>query len=501
MNVAFRVDVSADIGTGHLMRCLALADVLRNRGAHTIFVSRHMLTTLKDLLTQRGHGFIQLIQEQTFDATDELPHAQWLGTSQIEDARQTVAALSDRHWDLLVIDHYSLDHRWECVLKPVVDRICVIDDLADRRHDCDVLLDQNLYADMATRYADKVPPHCRLLLGPRYALLREEFSAARSQAVIRNGTVKRLLVFFGGVDRENHTAVALAAIEKAGIVDLHVDVVIGMQHPFRAEIEATCKKGEYQCHVQTSRMAELMVAADMSIGAGGGATWERCCLGLPTFALCTANNQRRQIDDAARDGLLYSPSIDILDVATIADHLRAFVQNPALREFISRHGLYTVDGSGMRRVAGCLGVSGIELRPAVVSDSENLFAWRNHSSIRNVSRDSEPIVWADHQRWLASVLISPVRDLLIGFCESSAVGVVRFDISGTVAEISIYVVPDVAQPGLGSELLRNAEAWLVKNRPGVNAIRAHVLGGNLRSERLFLGAGYQVDSTSYLKRF
>jgi UDP-2,4-diacetamido-2,4,6-trideoxy-beta-L-altropyranose hydrolase len=167
----------------------------------------------------------------------------------------------------------------------------VIDDIADRQHDCDVLLDQNLYADMQTRYTGKVPSHCRLLLGPQYALLRVEFLQLREQIKPRSGPVNRILVFLGGVDADNYTGRVIEALSESDISGLHVDVVVGAQHPCREQIQVACTQHGFICHVQTNKMAELMAAADLAIGAGGSACWERCCLGLPALLVALGDNQ------------------------------------------------------------------------------------------------------------------------------------------------------------------------------------------------------------------
>lgn len=178
MEIAFRVDASHQIGTGHLMRCLTLADALKSRGVKTHFVCRHIPDHLIGLLVQKDHSLTRLPEDQridTIDAANDLTHSHWLGVSQTQDAHGTLQALNNEDLDWLVVDHYALDFRWESAMRQIAKRIMVIDDIADRSHDCDILLDQNLYADMETRYIGKVPSHCQCLLGPRYALLRDEF--------------------------------------------------------------------------------------------------------------------------------------------------------------------------------------------------------------------------------------------------------------------------------------------------------------------------------------
>jgi UDP-2,4-diacetamido-2,4,6-trideoxy-beta-L-altropyranose hydrolase len=482
------------------MRCLTLADALRARGAHTYFLSRHLPEYLCSELAKNGHEVLLLDTVENLMATDELVHGSWRGVSQAQDAADSLQALSDKQWDWLVVDHYALDSRWEALLRHAATKILVIDDIADRQHDCDVLLDQNLYADMETRYVGKVPAGCRMLLGPHYSLLRDEFGRLREQVKTRIGPVRRLLVFFGGVDVNNYTGYVIEALLQIKITDLHVDVVIGMQHPFRTHIEAACIQHGFFCHVQTDNMAELMAAADMSIGAGGVATWERCCLGLPTLALCTADNQQRQVEDAARRGLLYSPEITGDLTQSIGRHILALIENGYLRQLISRNGMQTVDEYGVSRLLASMECDDVEVRVATLDDSEKLFNWRNHPRIREMSRNTGVISSLDHKQWFSAVLADSRRLLLIGENAGSPIGVVRFDVKNGEAEVSIYLTPEKASSGLGWNLLRSAESWLMVNYPDVRKIRAGVLGANERSLRFFVKAGYKIESADYSKR-
>jgi UDP-2,4-diacetamido-2,4,6-trideoxy-beta-L-altropyranose hydrolase len=498
LKIVIRVDASSQIGTGHFMRCLTLANVLKGRGAQLRFVSRHLPEHCRAMLAAAGHEFVLLQGESRAPVSADPAHALWLGTTQDADARGSMQALSNQSWDWLIVDHYALDVRWESALRQCARRLMVIDDIADRRHDCDLLLDQNLYADMDTRYTGKVPAHCGLLLGPRYALLRDEFRLFREQVRPRSGPVQRVLVFFGGVDTNNSTGRAVEALSDPGFKGLQVAVVIGVQHPYREQIESACLAQQFTCHVQTHRMAELMAWADLAIGAGGAATWERCCLALPTLAICAAGNQARQLADAAAEGLLYAPEIsgDLAD--GLRRHLAALMENGSMRLAISRNAMRAVDGRGVARVAARLGQSGIRIRPATGADSSRLFEWRNHATIRAVSRNRDVIPWADHQAWLASVIADPARLLVIGERNEVPLGVVRFDVDGVNAEVSIYLVPGIA--GVGLDLLHSAERWLAKNRPEVSILHAEVCGTNAPSHRLFSAAGYRVESTCYSKR-
>ncbi|MFA6121753.1 MAG: UDP-2,4-diacetamido-2,4,6-trideoxy-beta-L-altropyranose hydrolase [Sideroxydans sp.] len=496
--VAFRVDATSQIGTGHFMRCLTLADVLRQRGAQIRFISRGLPEHLRGMLTARDMDFAPLSDAVTTQAPDDLAHSNWLGASQAQDASDSAEALADREWDWLVVDHYALDARWESAMRNVAGKIMAIDDLADRQHDCDVLLDQNYYRDMQTRYHGKVPEQCRLLLGPRYALLREEFRELRAQVKPRTGDVKRILMFFGGVDAGNYTGLAIDALSGLDIKGVEVDVVIGAQHPHRAEIEQTCAIQGYACHVQTSRMAELMAAADLAIGAGGSATWERCCLGLPVLSLCTAENQRRQIADAAEAGLLYAPDDGGDPVDVIRRHTKCLLENASLLKLISNAAMNAVDGEGALRIVGeirhpgmSVGTNGVYVRLATADDAPVVWPWRNCESTRRYFFDPSPVSLDTHVAWWHRSLADAQRALLIGFSEERAFGVVRFDFDvPESAVISIYLDPEMTGKGMGRALLFAGLNWLRKNHPETSTVSAEILPENSASLRAFQAAGF-----------
>lgn len=351
MNIAFRVDASSQIGTGHFMRCLTLADALKQRGAQIRFVSRHLPEHLRGMLAAKGHEFALLDGAKNDAASDELAHARWLGVSQVQDASDSIRALTDGAWDWLIVDHYALDSRWESMLRQTARKILAIDDIADRQHDCDILLDQNLYADMETRYTGKVPMPCQTLLGPHYALLRDEFRKLHEQVKPRTGPVKRVLIFFGGVDADNYTGRSIESLSNFGVPDLHVDVVIGAQHPCREQIKAACAQHGFICHVQTDKMAELMAAADLAIGGGGSASWERCCLGLPALLVALADNQINIAKALDLFGAgIYVGTLKTVSVTIMRSAIVSLISTQDQLKVLSKKAYSLVDGLGVARV-------------------------------------------------------------------------------------------------------------------------------------------------------
>lgn len=359
MKVAFRVDASFEIGTGHFMRCLTLADYLSANGALVSFLCRYLPPSFRDTLNSKGFEFIDLTSFSSsgldFPETTRLAHATWLGVSQLVDARACSLALNDKGVDWLIVDHYAIDKCWEEYIRPFVHRIMVIDDLADRDHDCDLFLDQNYYPEMDKRYLGRLPASCEVLLGPSFSLLREEFRIRRGEARIRDAGVRRILVFFGGVDATNFTEIALLALQKLGAEQLVVDVVVGAQHPCLGKIQELCDRFGFIFHIQTSRMGELMLLADLALGATGATSWERCCLGLPSVTVSLADNQ---IDIAfgleLTGSSVYLGCDTIVEQDCIFEKLSVLINKPEIIMAMSKSAFSLVDGEGVRRVSEAL---------------------------------------------------------------------------------------------------------------------------------------------------
>ena len=332
------------------MRCLALADGLAAGGSRVRFVSRSLPAHLQEVVRQRGHE-LALLEGPALPSEREAPaHHRWLGTSQAADARDTISALPGA-WDWIVVDHYGIDARWERAIRPAAARLLAIDDLADREHDCDLLLDQNLLAGMLERYADLIPANGIPMLGPRYALLREDFRRLRSSARVRTGPVRRLLVLFGGADRGNHTEKVLRAIVDLGERALEVDVVIGPEHPALARIEALCNEYGFSYHLQAPDVAQLMARADLAVGATGSTSWERCCLALPAVCMTQAANQEpiaRGLENAG--AVVNLGDGDRVTHDKIASALAALMSQPGLLASLSAASRELVDGLGVERV-------------------------------------------------------------------------------------------------------------------------------------------------------
>ena len=331
--VAIRVDSSEQIGSGHLMRCLTLAERLWKDGAEVHFISRDLIGSLHRMVTE--HGFSLHLLPRHEAQANLTGYAAWLTVPQVVDAKETgEILLRMQPVNRLVVDSYALDIVWEQRMRLLVQEIFVIDDLANRQHDCDILLDQNFYREMQHRYDGLVPPKCKLLLGPSHALLREEFYAARAHLRKRDGRLRRILVFYGGSDATCETEKAIHALLQLHLLSVDVDVVVGGSNRRREYIEELCAQHDpLHYHIQVPNMAELMVNADLCLGAGGTTTWERCFLSLPAIATAVAENQIQICEDCAAVGYIcYLGRWDEVTVGDIAAAVQKCIMPQTLRE-------------------------------------------------------------------------------------------------------------------------------------------------------------------------
>ena len=325
MRVLFRADASLQIGTGHVMRCLTLADRLRDAGAAVTFACHDGPGNLLDFIEKRQFSVFTLCGH----LSESRCQMDWE-----RDAAQTEDVARGGRFAWLVVDHYSIDARWERRLRQMVPNVMVIDDLANRPHDCDLLLDQNFYPDMEQRYNELVPKDCRQFLGPHFALLRSEFYRMRRKARPRSQGVKRILISFGGADIDNQTSRALDAIElvlQRTRMPICVDVLLGAAFPHRVSLEERCSALSWATsYVACEHVGELMAAADLSLGAGGVTVWERCAVGLPALVITVATNQRLVVEALARRGCLVDlgPAEDVTTEA-ISGALESLLRQPS----------------------------------------------------------------------------------------------------------------------------------------------------------------------------
>lgn len=498
--VAFRVDADERIGLGHAMRCLALADALRARGAKTAFAVAALPERTTASLRARGHAVFAMANAEAALRGD--PERGLDAAGQRADAIAAQRALASYGTlDWMVVDHYGLGLEWERAAAGFARRIAVVDDHARRAHDCDLLIDQNVGA--GRQHDDELlPARAMRLLGPRYALLRSEFARAGGAALPPRTALKRLLVAFGGADPTGETEKVLRAIAAPALRGLAVDVVAGAANPRLAAVRELAERhGAAHLHVDTERMGELMERADLAIGAAGVSALERCAKGLPSLLVSVADNQRPVAEALAERGAaIYLGSAAAVDEALIAQAVGGLAAMPDLLQRMAARAAETCDGHGARRVATRMLSFDLKLRPAEPSDSERVLAWRNDERTRRYSLNATPIDPARHAVWFSERLNDERGALLIGEDERGPVGVLRYDVQGATARVSVYLVPDRHGEGLGALLLHAGHRWLMQHRPTVRAVDADVLADNHGSRLAFAEAGYAVRQLTLQRR-
>lgn len=364
MKVVFRADASQQIGTGHVMRCLTLADALDARGAECRFICREHPGNMIEFIRSKGypvHGLplsepqgTSLFVADEADSGTELPHTAWLGTTQEQDAAECAVVLSGLNTDWLIVDHYALDAQWEAALKRHYHKLMVIDDLADRSHQGDLLLDQTFGRNPAD-YALWVPATCTLLCGSQYALLRPEFAALRAYSLARRGNTqfRHLLITMGGIDKDNATGQVLYALQSSELPDsCRITVVMGAAAPWLTEVRQQAEQMPWPVDVRVNigEMAQLMADSDLAIGAAGSTSWERCCLGLPTVLVVLADNQLQVAQGLERVGAVYVLQRPQLIKEHLPQALASLVSSSTFRAAMSQAAQRIADGNGVATV-------------------------------------------------------------------------------------------------------------------------------------------------------
>lgn len=499
MNIAFRVDASLQIGSGHVMRCLTLANALRDKRAGCAFVCRAHDGHLAERIEAMGHQVYLLPQPDGVSLPDTLSiYEQWLGCSWQQDAEQTRKPLGNGY-DWLVVDHYGLDARWETAMREITKRILAIDDLANRPHDCELLLDQNLIANRFDRYDDLLPNNCARLLGTEYALLQPQYSELHPRTPPRSEPVQRIFVYFGGSDNFNLTARTLAAFLDLNRTDIALDVVTNPAGPHAAEIRRLVQAHDnIVLHDPMPSLAPLMLKADMAVGAGGATSWERCCLGLPTLVVTIADNQKPIAEELARLGVVnWVGHRDGVTQEMLSAAMTGYLQDgqTAAR---SRRCMELVDGTGTGKVAAWLmldATTELVARPARVRDEALFLQWANDPSVRDNAFNQDAIDATTHRNWYYQQLRHPetCKIFVVETTGGLPIGQVRFEQNKEGAWEIDYAL-DAAARGrkLGAWLLDAAIRGLRKSHNGA-LVLGRVKDENQPSQRIFERLGFSGE--------
>ncbi|WP_247267715.1 MULTISPECIES: UDP-2,4-diacetamido-2,4,6-trideoxy-beta-L-altropyranose hydrolase [Pseudomonas] len=493
MRVLIRADASPTIGSGHIARGLTLARVLRKQGSHVAFACRRLPGHRLDALAAEGFETFALPDFYPDEDPQQAIESMLPWQADIEELDALLAGHAAFDW--IIADHYGLDHHWQTAARRWAPRIAAVDDLATRRYSVDLLLNQNL-SGLSANYAPLLPEGCRTLLGPRYAMLREEFVCP---AIAIKPKARRVLVNFGGFDAAMQTHHAMLALKD--FAELEVDFVAGADNPAWAQMQAlAATRPHWRLHSFVSDFQQRMTAADLFIGAGGGTSWERAALGLPTICIAVSNNQQANGEVMAAAGAhVFMGAREQVSVEQLRDAIGFVVDNVYLRQSLAERSRQLVDGRGALRVAAALAGAVLKLRLATLDDAQLLFDGRNAEAVRRWSLDAGAIEWPQHLNWLNASLRNPQRLLLIAEADDGAVGVLRYDLRGFEAEVSLYLLEGRLGLGWGRALLARGEAFVREHWPQMTVITAQVLPGNRPSLNVFRDAGFTQNACTFTK--
>lgn len=416
--VVVRADAGPHIGSGHLIRSLTVAAHLRDRGMSVAVAIRQPAPALRNRILAAGHRVLALDLDVP---PSDLLSRPWPSAVQERDATALLQALHD-DVHAVIVDHYGLDATWESRLRARASRVIVIDDLADRDRDADVLVDQNWYGpETATRYAGRLPAGCRQLLGPRYALLQPAYAEVRRSRPAVTHPPRRVIVSYGGADVTGETSRALEALCDQEFADVDVDVVIGSPNGVTDALKAqVAARRRTQLHVALPTVAHLLGTADLALGASGTATWERICLGVPAIVTTTRRSQSGVTAALARAGLTTWAGVGA-DLG-VADHRKLLHEAMRRRPPVPPP---LVDGQGAERVAEAIAPTAdprLEVLPATQLDMPSHLGDDPAGGARSRHMLLGPVVWDEEATAFAEDLEDPdvvrgvvrLDDLIIG---------------------------------------------------------------------------------------
>lgn len=486
-HLIIRADASTQIGTGHLMRCLALAQAWKDTGGKVAFIT-----------VCQSEGLLQRLREEEFDIyplTHPYPDSDdWNYTRDILAANPTA-------W--VVLDGYHFDEVYQQRVKESRHDLLVIDDMAHLKHYyADIVLNQNLHAPQL-HYSGE--PYTRLLLGTRYVLLRREFLSWKDWRRDIPEVAKRILVTLGGSDPENYTLKVTQALQKVEVPGLEVTIIVGASNPHTDILEAGVRQSHFPVSLicDTKNMPELMVKVDVVVCGAGTTTWELAFLGTPIIALILSDNQRLVAEQIEAIGLGKAlTGKEISSTELLIKEITLLIKDAEFRRRAAAKGRQLVDGQGPQRVLAALKEANrprLRLRPAAAEDCRQVWEWANDPVVRAASFSSEPIPWEDHVKWFETKLHSPGCFFNIVLDDKGIpVGHVRFEVVGSEAEINMSVGSRFRGKGYGAEAIQIASELMLK-KVGVSRLCANIKQYNVASIRAFKRAGYRQARTELVK--
>lgn len=473
------------MGTGHIMRCVALAQAWQDAGGCAVFAAKSFTPAIKKRLSS--------------ESFDLIPVAVDAGTS--TDAQETIRIAQSRQVEWIVVDGYQFSSEYQQVLKAAGFKVVFLDDYGHAEHySADLVLNQNLSASEKL-YSDR-DPQTQLLLGPKYALLRREFSSWVDWEKIVEPESRQLLVLMGGSDPSNITVRVLEALSRRAFDFLAAKIIVGGSNLGISELKscATASPANIELLTDVYQLSDLMARADIAISAAGSTCWELCRMGVPSLLVDVADNQTANARELDRLQCAIHIGNKTVTASAIANGLISLSSSGSVRRKLSENSRRLVDGRGALRVlAAMIGSSIVDVREANTRDERRMWEWANDPEVRAASFTTEPIPWESHVRWFAQKIADTNTLLLIAeTVDEGPIGQIRFDVSGPDADIHISLAKAKRGSGLGAPAVQAALKKLFSNRD-CERVHAYVKPENVASIRLFEKAGFKLLELTTVK--
>jgi UDP-2,4-diacetamido-2,4,6-trideoxy-beta-L-altropyranose hydrolase len=479
-----RADASIAIATGHVMRCLALAQAWQDAGGNVVFAMAESTCAIDARLSSEGMEIVRLN----------------VSSNSVQDAQDVSALARSCRANWVVVDGYRFDSEYQRNLKNGGLKLLFVDDLGRCEHYfADLVLNQNVYA-RENMYASR-EAHTRWLLGPRFSMLRRDFRrwGKWQREIAPKG--RKVLVTMGGSDPDNVTAVVLEALGAVKIAGLEVVTVVGGSNSNIDSVERFANESfSIRFLRDAPNMPELMAWADVAVSAAGSTCGEMCLLGLPAILVDLAENQTPVARELGRRrAAIHLGSSKEVTAAEIAESVQSLLLSAELRGSLSQRSRELVDGEGAERVRAAICGGDLVLRRVQEKDCRQLWEWANDPEVRPVSFATEPISWEQHLGWFNSKLRDPSAALyLVVNSEGIPAGQVRYEIDDMRAAVSISLAPQFRGKGYGEVVLEMATADLFRTS-AVTRIDAYVRPNNSASLRLFTRAGYTRERDTMIR--
>ena len=472
-----RADASVKTGTGHVMRCVALAQAWQDAGGRAVFAMA---------------GSTPGLEERLCEESCEVCYVQAQAGNR-EDIEQTVAEARHRNADWVVVDGYQFEADFHDGLKRAGLKVLCVDDYGHAsRYSADIILNQNPSASAALY--PEIQPSTKLLLGPRYALLRHEFTRFRAEPRHFAPACRRLVILMGGSDPENVTVRAIEAVALARIDGLQATVLVGAANPhFEALRRAVGPQSGIKVIRDARNIPELMAEADLALSAAGSTCWELSFFGVPSLLVDVAENQKAVAKQLDRFGCAIHVGDQTVSAEELAKQLRRLCEDRELRSVLSERSRELVDGKGASRVASSmLATNGLRLRSVAAEDCRLLWEWANDPEVRASSFSASPIPWEDHVRWFQQKLADSGSRIFVAENESGdPIGQIRFDQRQDEDwEVDVSIAREMRGQGLAGELIWGAVERMQRELPKAT-IHAFVKPSNAASIKAFERAAFR----------